>query len=906
MEIDLRSLLGEAYRSAAVAGADMFSAARALEAVRTTASGADWAFAVLREVKRQIGMAVDAAVVDALAQLERAVEAAKVAEDVAVLQRQFAEDAERGWSELCRRFAQALAEWRFDIARGTGDQNWALPAERRDELALWMKQLRHVEREEWPEARTLLETLGRHDSVPASDRARLLARNAQVLMYYDSDKDAAKAALDEARPLAAAGDSLSARAEVACVEGQWFNEYGDAHQAMDAFEVAMRLDPSFEDTYRFRGELLESQGKKLEAEKCYNEGIENAPGGTFNIEQLAKLLGDPSTYQARRLRLAELRQHAFRVEQKRRYSLYLTFGEIALQNDDLDDADHLVKLASEEDRTRPGAWSLAANIAFRREDVRRAVQMLQEAAKTGSSSSGEDLLTALEGRANQTSAMSLLALVDAVFAPEPAPLWVADTRIMLFRVARKWDEAETASNDLLQQNRDEVEHRRRLGRIRNSRGNTSYESGDYADAAVWYARAAEAKPQDAVIWSNLALALDADSRADGRVERLQRAVDALDRALAIEGNTPSADYVRRRDHLALTHRQLSRYGARALDIASSIVRPIGVEVGKGLLKAVIVPDTTTLSESCLAAVDHVRQRVKQERGVNFPSVNFRDWTNSSGDGEYLTSLAGLPVTRGTVPTDCRFVVGNTQVRPHPGWPPARDPLSGDVGYWVHEVDIQGVSDGARVSTPLQYVLLDLARVYLKNAQTELTLDDVAQLVESATVKHAETIVEDTTRLQRVAQVVRGLVAEGTPVLALDRIVSLVDEAPPNEPVTSVAERVRLLSGVRERLRGNRDGHAVIELSAQLCNTIRSAIWRRDTEPALAIAPEACQEFLSAVREMLPANGEGCTLVTDDDVRPFVDWVMALEFPEVAVLKQRETAGAVSEVAQPEGVMRVST
>src|SRR4029079_19495127 len=102
-------------------------------------------------------------------------------------------------------------------------------------------------------------------------------------------------------------------------------------------------------------------------------GIENAPGGTSNVVALARLLGDPARYSARRLRVAELRQHALRVTPAHRYSLYSNFADIALQNNELDEAQHLVEQAIAEDGSRAEAWVIKARISIAQRDPLKAI-----------------------------------------------------------------------------------------------------------------------------------------------------------------------------------------------------------------------------------------------------------------------------------------------------------------------------------------------------------------------------------------------------------------------------------------------------------------------------------------------------------------------------------------------------
>jgi type III secretory pathway component EscV len=96
----------------------------------------------------------------------------------------------------------------------------------------------------------------------------------------------------------------------------------------------------------------------------------------------------------------------------------------------------------------------------------------------------------------------------------------------------------------------------------------------------------------------------------------------------------------------------------------------------------------------------------------------------------------------------------------------------------------------------------------------------------------------------------------------------------------------MLPSIREHLNSRLDG-GVVEIGPVLSRMVRAAIWKGDAEPALAIAPEECQEFLGIVRETLSARRDRNVVITDDDLRPFVRWMLEIEFPDIPVLARRE-------------------
>ena len=109
-------------------------------------------------------------------------------------------------------------------------------------------------------------------------------------------------------------------------------------------------------------------------------------------------------------------------------------------------------------------------------------------------------------------------------------------------------------------------------------------------------------------------------------------------------------------------------------------------------------------------------------------------------------------------------------------PPATDPISGEVGYWLASSDVARVAAQHTVITPIEYALLELARAYTRNARTEVMIDDVARMVNDAHLTDAAGLIENDRLLHRLTAVIRSLLGEGAPVLALQAIVDAVREA----------------------------------------------------------------------------------------------------------------------------------
>ena len=889
MPLDLRLLLADAYRDAALSAANMMAATHALEAIRDAGTGDDAAYLAIYELERQLAQVSDTRVVKALNSLAGAISAAKIALDLAAVEQAAERDPAEAWAELRRRFARAIAKFQDVVVDGLARGALSGAREHKSDVERWIAQVQHMVRAHWPEALDLFESLGHDSVVRGSDRAQLLARATQVQLYHMNDLAAAERALADARAALAddSASSTTAMSEVMCAAAQLEIKREQPEKAKQLLQEAMRIDPSFEDAYRYMGEIVAAESTPEEAEKWYVRGMESAPGGMLNLLALAGILGTPENYPSRRLRVAELRERAFRVAWTKRYSLYVDFALIALANNELDDAWKLMELAREEDASRADAFIIAGRVLSAKNRLVEALEEYGRAlAAEPTHAEGWDRVRELADRApDAETARTLLRAIDRIFKGSPRAA-LLPARLTLLQKAGRWDDAEAESAAVLSEDGDEPAHNKRLARIRNEHGNQIFGEGDYRGATALYESALLATREDAVLWGNLADALEHDADAAGRVERLGRGVTALQHAIAFGGDAPDPAYVKQHPLLAMKYKVASRFGLRVLEYTAT-KPPLCLEISDDLLPLVIVPDTTKLSEDCLATVDRVRGRVASETGIVLPAVNFRQLASSWEEGQYALQLGDLYVDRGSVPCDRVLMFG---AAPPPGAPadrpPATDPLSGEMGYWLTHSDEARVTEPHRVVKAIEYPLLELARAYLRNARTEVTIDDVAGLVERSMLNDATALLENSRFLHRLTMVVRCLLAEGAPVCALQAIADIVlDNA--EESVTRMVERARMVPGVRERLRGNEAWREMLELGHPSSKLVRDSLWNDDIEPALALVPKDCEQLLASVRDMV-ANCHGRpVLVTDADIRPFVRWVLEIEFPDLPVMSRRE-------------------
>jgi tetratricopeptide (TPR) repeat protein len=893
MTAHLRVPLAAAYHRAALDEADMVSATRSFEAVRAADTAGEPPWAALAEVRRQAGLARDLRLVPALVELYEAIESRKAAGDVSELRELLGRHRDEGWREVRHRVTRALSHLNLLVVERILEAPLEPGVEAAETLSRWREYVHAIRLERWDRARPLFESLGQDPEMPAGDRARLLARATQIHLYYSQDRGAAQRTLEEARRLVEApGMTPAARAEVLSAAGQFELEGGEVESGRRRLREAIEADPGFEDSYRWLGnsylpESASGDADLQEAETWFNLGIENAPGGTLNVIGLALLLGRPESYRSRRLRIAELKQHALRVTPRHRHGLYATFAQIALDNGEFDEAARLAALARDDDPARPDAWILEARIHAGRDEFSSALRSFGAAYSADPGAFDhwievENLLIALSEEASLGIGIRDL---EAAFPGAP-PERVASLSALLLLAQGDWEGAKTASEKALDADGELEAHRRRMARIHNVRGNRSYSDGRYAEAEDWYSRALDETPHDSVLWGNLALARE--NRTDGDpLDRWTRTLEALERAVSEGEPRPDPEYVQRRDRIGARLRLARRYGIRALEMEIA-PKPLGLDVGSGLLREVVSPGTLELSPRCLETVERVRNRVRARTGLTLPGIHFRDWLAAPHPHAYLALLNGLPVVQSEVPGD-RVLVFSGEAGPQweATFPAAADPLSGEPGRWMTPEEVPEGGDLPTQWAGLEFALHELAAVYLRNARTEVHLDDVAVLLPSMGDPDLADRGGRTEHLHRVTQVVRNLVAEGAPATELGPIVEMVVRAPPDRGITELVEEARMLPGIRERLPGNAPPLPLVRLGPELGRGLRTGVRKGESEPALALPPEDCQLLFDRIRSALGGETGRHAVLTDDDLRPFVRWVLGVEFPRTPVLAERE-------------------
>ena len=74
-----------------------------------------------------------------------------------------------------------------------------------------------------------------------------------------------------------------------------YANFGSVGQAFEALETAQSIDPNFEATYFYRGQLFEKLNNPIGAEQQYRRALEANPRNEQAIAALQKLQARPRT-----------------------------------------------------------------------------------------------------------------------------------------------------------------------------------------------------------------------------------------------------------------------------------------------------------------------------------------------------------------------------------------------------------------------------------------------------------------------------------------------------------------------------------------------------------------------------------------------------------------------------------
>lgn len=323
-----------------------------------------------------------------------------------------------------------------------------------------------------------------------------------------------------------------------------------------------------------------------------------------------------------------------------------------------------------------------------------------------------------------------------------------------------------------------------------------------------------------------------------------------------------------------------------------IVTPIVLEVHVSLLPP--AADWEQHHPFLLQYAPAMRDRIRDDLGVEIPGVRVRGNETDMPHGTYLIMLNEVPLVMGTMPAGAWFcsaaamdgadgIIERNAFDPRTG---SRD------GVWL---DSSGAAAARERGTELldhyDYMLRHVEHVVRRHIGDFVSFHETGALLreisadETETAALAEQVLRDGARQWRLVLVLRHLLREGVPIRDLGPVLAALAAAPGEEPLL-IAERTR--SGLRPIIAAQVHGGLLYALSEHIERTIAEASRPRAGRTFLALEPEPTQELLAAVRNALPEGDQIGTIVTQrPGIRPFVRRLFEIEFDRLRVLARNE-------------------
>jgi tetratricopeptide (TPR) repeat protein len=519
------SILANAYHQAALAEADMPTAARLLEQIRT-------AFLIDREVFN-VWDVLDTHIGAAAILLRSALLGLRdwfVKEFVGQLGQRFGElfehDVHLASQEWLGAYAEALRRGRIGLCQALVSLPVPFPAP--GATPIDFKRMTHlVAHMRWPEVYPLYHYLAQQEFLPQRTRARLLVTAAQIALYHLLRPEQAFGLLQEAYGLAP-GDG-----RVLVGMGEYYLERNDLPQAQKYFEDGIKASPTESHAYVFMGDLADKKGDVEAVRAWYQEAVDKAGNDSLGYVRLLGLYGRPEFFERYEEVIVPLTEHAIAVDPEARYNILLSVGHAYLASKRYDKAHEWYQkaIALEPDQLH-GYLSEGAAYQEQR-DYERGRAAFEAAMRVAPESyNAYWLMGELYREQEQWEEAAKWYALSAPLQPEFQSALLARVGDMRQRLGQ-YEQAEAALFEALQidpandatllnlaeayyqKQRRSAEARRLYQRMReikgdsfeasyqNRLGNVSYYEGDYERAAQYYSQAIQADNSQAVYYSNL-------------------------------------------------------------------------------------------------------------------------------------------------------------------------------------------------------------------------------------------------------------------------------------------------------------------------------------------------------------------------------------------------------------------
>jgi flagellar biosynthesis component FlhA len=246
---------------------------------------------------------------------------------------------------------------------------------------------------------------------------------------------------------------------------------------------------------------------------------------------------------------------------------------------------------------------------------------------------------------------------------------------------------------------------------------------------------------------------------------------------------------------------------------------------------------------------------------------------------------------GTLSADTRFADASPDVLRAAGidFQEATNPETATAGGFVTE-DQEALARSAGIGLwgLLEYPMRHLRAVIENQLTSFLGHQEVLNLLEEQESEIRRTILARPELLSPLTAVLRALVDEGVPIVALDALCARFMELhEASRPLSDIAEALRVLPDVLPVLPGNRDARPLFQAGDAFEQRLVAALHEDGGPAVLAMAPQDCQEVLAAVRNAVAGEPDCALVLRSAALRPLARLLFEIEFPRMAILAERE-------------------
>jgi type III secretory pathway component EscV/Flp pilus assembly protein TadD len=435
--------------------------------------------------------------------------------------------------------------------------------------------------------------------------------------------------------------------------------------------------------------------------------------------------------------------------------------------------------------------------------------------------------------------------------------------------------------------RDTARFDRRMALLENSEGNELFVRGEFGAAAELYRKAIVHAPREDVFYANLAGALELAGDRGTRPEMRDGAIEAYRQAHTLK---PRLDYERSIARLSQKKERAATYGERAVDWTHTVT-PIAVEIAADLIPLTEGTHPNSLSDLLTGHLAAMRDRVEKRYGVTVPGVRVKGNQTDLTNGVYVIMLMEVPLVSGAIELNSRFHPGPSERLAFLGvtGKTTTNPLTGDPGCWIAPHDWARVEAGGfELWDVIEYPVHHLEAIILRNLGYFLGHQEIATALARKSPGAIADLKSQPEQLTAFTTVCRALVAEGVPVQPLGDIWAEFERCV-REGVRpqNIVERLRVIAPLRRELPGNNGAYRLLPFGALFEQEILQALHPDRTPSVLAMEPERCRDALNIVRKAVNEAPDLALVVSKPLLRPFVQRLVELEYPNIPVLSRQE-------------------